>query len=370
MSPFSEIVGQPRATGALRAALAAGRLRPSLIFHGPGGVGKLPTALALCRALLCAATEDRPCGVCSSCRRIDERALLHPDVRVGFPEKLSEFEKGESEPDGPAGVDLQERQAEAIRNPVWSLLIDRVRQSIGFLQRRPAEGALSVLILDQAHRMPAEAANALLKTLEEPLPHAVIILISPSYHALLPTLRSRCQPIPFQLVSRAAIASYLMKRGSIDPAEAALRAGLSGGRIGVALDLDLEGFRRRREILLTILEVLLRRGDPGIAVARAEEVVRGGEAVEGDLEMLLSLLRDLMVAAAVPPGAAAPLIHADLADRLAALAGDAAFSGPRGLEDLERTIDAIRHKGNRQLLIENFFLGLLPGSPPAVRPSA
>ncbi len=362
---FPGIVGQPRATGALARALAAGRLCPSLLFHGPAGVGKLATALALSRVLLCRAPQGRPCGACPACRRIDERALLHPDVRAVFPEKLSDFEKGEAAAEGVAGVDLQEKQAEAVRNPVWSILIGRIRQSIGLAQRRPLEGPVSVLIVDQAHRLEAAAANALLKTLEEPPAHACLVLLTTSYHALIPTIRSRCQAIPFQAVPRAAVASYLTARLSLDPPEAALRAGLSGGRIGAALDLDLEAFRGRREAVLAILEEVGLRGDPGVAVARAEALVRGGEGVEGDLEILMTLVRDVLLLGACP-GDESRLIHLDLADRLRGLAERAAVLGPGAVDDLEATIDAIRRKGNRQLLVENYLLGLLPRPPAAI----
>ena len=199
------ILGQPRATSALQRALEAGQIFPSLVFHGPAGAGKLATALLLGRALLCRAPVERPCGECRSCRRIGERALVHPDVRLVLPEKKSDFERADADAGGQAGIAPQELQAEAIANPVWSVLIDRVRQGITFLQHRPSESERSILIVDQAQRMETAAANALLKTLEEPPAHAVLILITPSWHALLPTIRSRCQPVPFQLVPRTAI---------------------------------------------------------------------------------------------------------------------------------------------------------------------
>ena len=326
--PFTGIIGQARATKALREALDARRLVPSLIFHGPPGVGKLTTALALGRALLCAGSPDaRPCDGCHACRRIEARALRHPDIRVVFPEKKSDFDKGVAPGEGVAGIDLQERQAAAIANPSWNVLIDRVRRSIGLLQRPPAEGARSVLIIDQAHRMEPEAANALLKTLEEPPPHGVLVLLAPSGHALLPTIRSRCQAIPFQLVPAAEITRYLVEDRMLGPEEAALRAGLSGGRIGRALEIDLEEFRRRRGTLLGLLEEILLRGDPGIAVARAETVARGGPAVEGDLEILMTLLRDLLVSGA-SPAAASLLINVDLASQLPPLAARA-DAGPQ-----------------------------------------
>ncbi|HEU4400824.1 MAG TPA: hypothetical protein VFT43_01845 [Candidatus Polarisedimenticolia bacterium] len=367
--PFSRIVGQPRATGALGRSLASDRLCPSLIFHGPPQVGKLATALELARALLCTAPRaERPCGDCRACRRIDESALLHPDVRVVFPETVGDFEKGEQTDQATGGLDLQGTQSEAAGNPVWVILMERLRRSIAFLQRRPSEGALAILIIDQAHRMEATAANALLKTLEEPPPHACVLLLTSSYYALLPTLRSRCQAFPFQLVPTPAITDLLVTHRGLDPQEAALRAGLSGGRIGAALDLDLEQFRRRRETLLALLEEILTRGDPGLAVARAEAIVRGGEGAEADLEILMTLLRDLLVLQA-SPGGAARLVNLDLAGRLLGLTSRIKGGGPAAVEDLEATIDAIRRKGNRQLLVENFLMSLLPSAISARSPA-
>jgi DNA polymerase-3 subunit delta' len=366
---FEEIVGQPRATSALERAQVSARLFPSLIFHGPPGTGKLATALALCRALICPGGAGHRRDSCRACRRIGERALVHPDVQVVFPETRKKFEEGEREPEGAAALDLQERQAEAAANLSWQVLIDRIRQGIRFLMRRPSEGARSVLVVDQAHRMDAPAANALLKILEEPPPHAVLILTTPSLHALLPTLRSRCRAVPFQLVSRSVITTYLVEALSLGPEEAVLRAGLSGGRIGAAVDLDLEEFRRRREGLLKVVEELAGRGDPGIAVARAEALARGESSVEEGLEILMTILRDLLLLGAALEGgpeaaseAAPSLINFDLAPRLADLAARLGPRGPDLVQDLEGTLEAIRRKGNRQLLVEDFLMRLLPGA--------
>jgi DNA polymerase-3 subunit delta' len=362
---FVGIVGQERATDALREAIDSARLFPSLVFHGPARVGKLSTAFALCRALLCPAPGVLPHDTCTVCRRIQERSLMHPDVRVVLPEKLSDFEKGDDGDDGP-GADVQERQDEAVANPVWTILVDRIRQCLGFVHRRPSEGSRSVLIIDQAHRMGGESANALLKTLEEPPEHAILVLLTNSYHSLLPTIRSRCRPLPFTMVPTPRIAAWLIDHGRMDRDEAVLRAALCGGRIGVALDLDLEDYRAQREVLVTLLETLVTSADPGIAVARAEELARGGEALEGALEILMTLLRDLMLLEAA--GSGAPIMNLDLAPRLEALARHAPPRGPQPLLALEEAIEGIRRKGNRQLLVENALLGLVPAAR-AARPA-
>ncbi len=371
MNPFAGVIGQPRATEALARAIAEDRLFPSLIFHGPPGVGKLTTAVALCRTLLCTATEDRPCGACTACRRIDDRALLHPDVRVVLPEKLSDFEKGEPASERSAGLDLQERQADATANPAWNILIGRIRQCLIAVQRPPSENRLSVLIIDQAHRMAAEPANALLKTLEEPPAHALIILSTTSYHALLPTIRSRCQAVPFASIPLLEITATLMERLGLPEEEASIRAGLSDGRLGAALEFDLDEHRRRRDDLLKLLEVTIGRGDPGLAVASAESLAKGQDNLDGDLRILMSLLRDTMILGATgtpeegragETGRGPRLIHIDLAARLAGLAGQLGPLAPQAVEDLDTTLHAIRRRGHRQLLLENFFLGLLPRS--------
>ena len=350
------VIGQPRAVEALERASASGRFHPSLIFHGPPGVGKLTAALALARAFLCT-VDDPPCGACHACRRIDPRSQRHPDLFVAFPERLDDYRKGETA-EGVSGIDLQEKQETAAASAALSLLVDRLREAIAFVHRRPVEGGRSILVIDQAHRLSAEGANALLKTIEEPPEHAVIVLLATSLHALLPTIRSRCQAVPFQSLSPGAVASWLVSERGLPEAEARLRAALSGGRIGTAMELDLEAFRERRDRLLAALESFLRPPDPGRALARAEEIAKG-ESPEQDLEILTSLLRDRMIVSQ-GSGQAAGLIHGDVARRLRNLPLQGGRDGTEALLALESTLEGLRRRGNRQLLIENAFLGFLP----------
>lgn len=355
------LIGQPRALEALERASASGRFHPSLIFHGPPGVGKLTAALALARALVCTG-EDPPCGECHACRRIDPNSQRHPDVFVAFPERLDDYRKGETA-EGVSGIDLQEKQEMAAASAALTLLVDRLREAIAFVHRLPVEGGRSILIIDQAHRLAPEGANALLKTIEEPPGHAVVVLLATSLHALLPTIRSRCQAVPFQSLSPAAIASWLVSERGLPDSEAHLRAALSGGRIGTAMGLDLEAFRGRRDKLLAALESFLRPPDPGRALARAEEIAKG-ESPEQDLEILTSLVRDRMVVSqtrAQGSGAPAGLIHADVARRLRDLPLQGGRDGTEALLALEAALEGMRRRGNRQLLIENAFLGFLPG---------
>lgn len=362
------LVGQPRVTSALERAFASGRFHPSLIFHGPAGTGKLTAALALARALLCRApVEGGACDTCPSCRRIDAQSLRHPDVRVVLPESKTDFDKGEPAVEGVSGIDVQERQADAVRHSGWEILIDRIRGAIGFVQRRPSEGTRSILIVDQAHRLGGPAGNALLKTVEEPPEHAVLLLLTHDLHALLPTLRSRCQSVPFQLLPADAIAAWLQSERGLEATEARRRAALSGGRIGPALEVDLAAFTARREELLRLLESFLRPPDPGQALWRAEQIAKSGDPGTDDLEILAGLLRDRMLLAAAGPEAPG-LLNADIAARLQALPADG-DGGVAALEAFEAALEGIARHGNRQMLLENAFLTLLPpaGAPRPVR---
>lgn len=362
------LVGQPRVTAALERAFASGRFHPSLIFHGAAGTGKLTAAFALAKALLCRQpVEGGACGTCIACQRVDARSLRHPDLMVVLPESKPDFDRGEPAVEGVSGIDVQERQASAVRHSGYDILIDRIRRAIGFVQRRPSEGGRSILVVDQAHRLGGPAGNALLKTVEEPPEHAVLLLLTHDLHALLPTLRSRCQAVPFQLLPADAIAAWLQSEHGLAGDEARQRAALSGGRIGTALELDLAAYRARREAILKLLESFLRPPDPGQALWRAEQIAKAGETAADDLEILAGLLRDRMILAAA--GDQAPgLLHADVAGRLKALP-PAADGGVAAVESLEAALEGIARRGNRQMLLENLFLELLPpaGAPRPAR---
>ena len=168
--PFQEVLGHRRLLSLLSQAIARDTLTPSLIFSGPEGVGKRLTAVAVAQALNCSAAEAAPsrnadivfdaCGKCPACRRIVRGT--HPDVQT--------IEPGET----------------------GSIKIEQVRAAIDQAVFRPFEGRRRVTIIDHADGLVLAAQNALLKTLEEPLPSSVFILITSRPDTLLPTVRSRC----------------------------------------------------------------------------------------------------------------------------------------------------------------------------------
>ncbi|MBO8125635.1 MAG: DNA polymerase III subunit delta' [Firmicutes bacterium] len=197
MLAFSEIIGQDRAKKILQRTIRTGRVGHAYLLVGPEGTGKKSLALAFAAALNCSA-ENKPCGLCRSCRRIAEGN--HPDLVVFEPEGRS-------------------FKIEQIR---------RLQQLIAF---KPYEGNYKVFILDGAESFTDQAANSLLKTLEEPPLHSVLILLA-NKNLLLPTITSRCTVVPVQPLPDETIAQVLQERGVSDGERI---ASVSGGSLGKAL---------------------------------------------------------------------------------------------------------------------------------------
>jgi DNA polymerase-3 subunit delta' len=217
---WHSVRGHDRVVASLRQAVAQGRLPHALLFVGPDGVGKRTFALTFAKGLLCervdAARLD-PCENCPSCRQIE--AGTHPDVlQVARPEDKHEL-------------------------PIRS-----IRQLCLDLGLKPARGTRKVAIVDDADDLNDEAANAFLKTLEEPPPGSVLILIGTSAELQLETIVSRCQVVRFDPLGEADLAALLREQGvTPDPAEALRLAKVGEGSVSRArglADPDLNHFRR------------------------------------------------------------------------------------------------------------------------------
>jgi DNA polymerase III subunit delta' len=213
---WDSVRGQQRAIDFLRQSAAAGRLAHALLFAGPPGVGKGLTARLLAMALLCERSSESQldaCGECRSCRLME--AGNHPDfLTVACPEGKSELP-----------IDL-----------LVGSLDNRGREGLCHdLSLRPMLATWRVAVIDDADRMNTESANALLKTLEEPPPYALIILLAADLGRILPTIRSRCQTVRFSPLPLADVAELVRANGwaqSEDEARAA--AAISGGSLTVA----------------------------------------------------------------------------------------------------------------------------------------
>ena len=211
-----------------RRAIGGGRLASSFLFAGPAGIGKRTFALKLAQAMLCQTRPEAaldPCGTCPSCAQV--AAGTHPDIDVV------------AKPDDKSFI------------PVELLIGDRDhRRREGLCHNigmKPTLGGRRIAVIDDADYLNAEGANALLKTLEEPPPRSMLILIGTTPAKQLPTIRSRCQLIRFQPLPIEAVAALLVSKGFVgDAAEARRLARYSEGSIQRALELadpDLWSFR-------------------------------------------------------------------------------------------------------------------------------
>lgn len=195
----------------------------AVLLAGPQGVGQFELALTLAQAWLCESAGQgakAPCGHCASCHLV--RARSHPDLLVLIPDLLRETLGWGRESDEESGA---EKATKA--KPSKEIKVDAVRSAVTFAQTSSARGRCKVVVLHPAERMNAIAANALLKTLEEPAGDARFVLSCSSPQALLPTIRSRCQALALTAPDTAVAAAWLASRGIGEPA---VMLGATGGQ--------------------------------------------------------------------------------------------------------------------------------------------
>ncbi len=240
MSVFDSLVGQDEVVQQLQAAARGHGMTHAWLFIGPPGSGRSVAARAFAAALQC---PDAGCGQCEACHQ----ALggTHPDVAVVVPEGLH-------------------------------LSIADARQVIGRSSRAPTRGRWQVTLIEDADRMEERTSNTLLKAVEEPPPHSVLLLCAPSVDDLLPTIRSRCRLVPLRTPPAAAVADVLVRRDGVDPAMAAFAARAAQGHIGRARRLATdEQARRERQEVLSLPRSL---GTVCSALAAAKELVDAAKA--------------------------------------------------------------------------------------------
>ena len=217
---WHSVRGHDRVVESLKSSLRQGRFPHALLFAGPEGIGKRTFARKLAQALLCETRPDTdldPCEACPGCLQVE--AGTHPDfIEAAKPEDKHE------------------------------LPISVIRGLCDQFALKPARGGRKVAILDDADDLNEEASNAFLKTLEEPPPGALLILIGTSPELQLETIVSRCQVVRFDSLAESEIAALLLEKGiAQDPADAARLAALGEGSVSRAVglaDAELERFRR------------------------------------------------------------------------------------------------------------------------------
>jgi DNA polymerase-3 subunit delta' len=277
---WDRIRGHETVVKSFDSAWRRGRLGHAYLLSGPIGVGKHTFARELARALLCEkpAGHLQACGQCAACALAD--AGTHPDLFLAArPDDLVQFP------------------------------IELIRELIEHLALKPARGGRKVAIVDDADDLTAEAANAFLKTLEEPPPGSVLILIGgPSPERQFPTILSRCQTVPFAPLSNELVAEFLRQRGISDEARLERLVRVAGGSPGQAMALDDEALWEFRKFLLKAIQNdpvnafdLATRWNQHVEDAGKEAGVRRRRA-SLVLKLLIGMLQDaLRIVHGVPP---------------------------------------------------------------------
>ena len=251
------VLSLPWLAPALRRALQTQQAH-AVLLHGPQGVGQFDLALALAQAWLCEAADAgaRPCGTCASCRLVQAHA--HADLHVMLPEALREpLGWVQASSDGEASIAEKAGKAK----PSKEIKVDAVRAAIEFAQTTSARGRGKVVVIHPAERMNGIAANALLKTLEEPAGSTRFLLSGAAPDALLPTIRSRCQSFPLALPALEAATAWLEDRGVAD---AAVLLAATGGQPQETLEWAGQGVTAE---LWLKLPTLVQRGDAAALLA-------------------------------------------------------------------------------------------------------
>jgi DNA polymerase III subunit delta' len=362
------VQGHEDVRAGLAAALAAGQLPNSLLMHGPAGVGKQRVALWTAQLLLCAAPGAAgPCDACQPCRMA--RRVEHPDLHWYFPlprPKAAGPERLAEALEEARAAELVARRADPLRptspDGLAGIYLAHVQVLLRAAGTRPAMGSRKVFIVGDAEALvpqesSPEAANALLKLLEEPASDTTLILTASEPESLLPTIRSRLLAIRLRPLDDDAVTAFLQERGHATPDDARRAARLAQGSIGRALAFlprdgepgTLDAIRHAaRDLLQAALDG---PAAPRLAAALALSPAGARGAFSDTLESLTLWLRDLAAAAA---GADELIANADAADwlrdRAARHAGILA-GVPAAIRDVEATIQLAQLNINPQLAL-------------------
>jgi DNA polymerase-3 subunit delta' len=321
--PFSQVLGQEPAVTTLARALASGRVHHAYRFEGPPGVGKELAAFALAQALVC--EKGTGCGQCSACRRAvtlsdsDPRVPLHPDVVL-------------------LGRGLYRGLLGGSSSEATGISVEQIRRivlaRVGF---PPHEGRALVFIVRDADEITVQAANALLKTLEEPQERTHFILLTSRASRLLDTIRSRSLPVRFGPLPDRVVASILEARG-LDPSVAPV----AQGSASLALELADPEAKSERDAFVDAAFVALGAGDLAPALKLAEGQKKDRDGLKAQLSFF---------AQAVASQAATAITHD------AKLALTRAFQHRTVLE----AIDALERNVQPGLALEAMFVKLRSG---------
>ncbi len=241
--PFDHILGQPKVRAFLRGAVKAGRVGHAYLFTGMAGSNKTQAAYALAQSVVC---KEHGCGDCDDCKRAMRRK--HPDIHYLAPE-------------GAGGY-----------------LIEQMREVMNDVDLAPIQSHAKVYIIDRVDLLGIQAANAFLKTLEEPPENVVMILLGRTRASVLPTIVSRCQVVPFRTIPTTEARGIVVQNTGCTPLQAAVGIQACGGSTGKAIEFvkNLERFEFRARVI-EVLQLLEHADDMDI-LEYAQELLEKAQA--------------------------------------------------------------------------------------------
>jgi DNA polymerase-3 subunit delta' len=317
-----KLAGHQWAIDLLLHGLALGRVSHATLIVGPPNIGKTTVAHLFAQALNCTG-NPAPCGECLSCRKT--ASGNHPDVRF-------------------------------LDAPDETLKIGEVRDLQHELSLSPHEGRWRVAVLSDFERATLEAANALLKTLEEPPAQVVLLLTAVEAGVLLPTIVSRCQVLSLRALPQSLVKETLISQWGAQPDQADLLASLSGGRLGWAVQgLEDESILARRTEHLDKLSSLMKKGRVE-RLAYAAVLSRNPGLVKEVLALWLAWWRDVMLIAS---GSQVAIMHSDQRDVLMRQASQVGFQqAQRMVAQVRSTTRYLDQNVNLRLALEVLLLSL------------
>ena len=335
------MVGHGQAVAELRSAVDSGRLAHAYLFGGPPGVGKATLALRLAQALVCedsAGAAAGPCLRCRICRQVEAGGA--PDVeriRVG-------------------GVCDDRSHRDHAADGSTTIRICQVRRLGRVANLAPFSAARRVFIIDTADELQLEAAQALLKTLEEPPSTVLLILLAADTEALLPTIRSRCQQVTLRPLPVTELAAALERELELPPDEAGELARLAGGRYGLARRLHADPSLGVLQETVTVDVRRLSRAGRNERFDYAEQLARSWsherDSVLATLDIWRSWWRDVLLVASDVDATSSP---GEVRDEAARCSPRQAL---RALEAAQRAREHLLRNTNAQLALEVMMLDL------------
>lgn len=330
---LNKIVGHEFQKNLLARSAMEGTVSHAYLFSGPDGVGKKLVAIEFAKLLNCQSEQPsvaaQECG-CNSCTKVDRG--IHPDVVI------VEYEG------------------------IGDIKVDQVREGVEEkLYLKPFEGAFKIVIVDESERMNRSAQNAFLKTLEEPPPNSVIILITSRPQVLLPTIRSRCQIVSFSSLTKDNMQSVLKEKYEFSGEELELLSRLSSGSPGLALRFDKDIIDWRREVLTKLAYLDSRSASEISELVESmptETTAEDTEKLRLAMEFISLWIRDLIM---IKIGADEEYItHADIiedTEKAVAGLGTDDIIEKHGCIETARS-DIFFANANRRLSLENLFIKL------------